>query len=54
MPYFYKPTVNAILLKQCFMCPLLDNMPVIQNDNLVGILDCGKPVGNDNQRFATC
>lgn len=38
MPYLNKSTVYAILLNQVFMRSLLNDMPIIKNNNLIGSL----------------
>ena len=40
-------------MQQFCLCPCSLNAAVIHHDDLVGIHDGGKPVGNDNQRLAS-
>lgn len=40
--------IEAVLLQQLEVCASLAYMSVLQDENLVGILDCGQTVGNAN------
>ena len=42
--------VDAVGFQQFFMCTAFDDLPVVEYADEVGILDGGKPVGDDNGR----
>ena len=48
---FYKILIFSRNRRKLSVGALLDDLSVIHDENLVGLLDCGEPVGNRNPLF---
>lgn len=49
---FYKILIFSRNRRKLSVGALLDDLSVIHDENLVGLLDCGEPVGNRHDGFA--
>ena len=47
-----KPCINSIPCKQLLMGAPLDDAAILHHQDLIGVLDGGQPVGDDQQRLA--